>query len=509
MAKYKPYDYRQMVMLPVSLEDQLMPETLEFAIHTLVENHMEMSRFDERYHNDETGCSAYDPKVLLKVVLLGYSRGLISSRKIERACCENVVFIALACGQRPDHSTIAAFVSSMKGEILPLFRDVLLVCEEMNLLGGTFFALDGVKLPCNASKQWSGTISELRGKKLRIEHRVEQLLEQHEREDRSDEDLLGRGSSSQRDRREEQVKRLKKRAERIASWLEHNEAKVGAKGKEIRSNITDNESAKMLTAHGYIQGYNGQALVDSKHQVIVHGQACGDGQDHEHVAPMLDGAKENMEAIGHDEHYFSEKIVRADTNYHSGANLKKCDEMEVDAYIPDRFFRRKDPSYEAQRRHWPKRKERFALEDFEYMEATDQYLCPAGRRLRLETDKVRNSGNLYRRYVADERDCSGCTLRSRCLRSKHAKRRYLSVPIGTEGINYSKEMVAKMDTERALKIYAERLGLVEPVFANIRTHKRLDRFTLRGQVKVNIQWLLYCMVHNIEKIANLGFVFQN
>jgi transposase len=268
MAKYKQYNYKQMVMLPVSLEEQLMPETLEFAIHTLVENHMDMSRFDQRYHNDETGCSAYDPKVLLKIVLFGYSRGLISSRKIERACWENVVFIALACGQRPDHSTIAAFVSSMKEEIVLLFRDVLLVCEQMNLLGGTFFALDGVKLSSNASKEWSGTISELQGKKQRIEHRVEQLLEQHEQEDQDDDDLLGRGSSSQKDRRERQVKRLKKKAERIARWLEHNEGKVGAKGKEIRSNITDNESAKMLTAHGYIQGYNGQALVDSKHQVL-------------------------------------------------------------------------------------------------------------------------------------------------------------------------------------------------------------------------------------------------
>jgi transposase len=77
------------------------------------------------------------------MVLLAYSRGLLSSRKIEQACRENVVFVALDCGQLPDHSTVAAFVSSMKAEILPLFRDVLLVCEEMNLLGGTMFALYG------------------------------------------------------------------------------------------------------------------------------------------------------------------------------------------------------------------------------------------------------------------------------------------------------------------------------------------------------------------------------
>jgi transposase len=124
-----------------------MPGTLEFAIHTLVEKRLDMSIFEGKYCNDETGRTAYDPKILLKVVLLAYSQGLISSRKIEQACRENVVFIALACGQQPDHSTIAAFVSSMKDEILPLFRDMLLICVEMNLLGGTMFALDGCKLP--------------------------------------------------------------------------------------------------------------------------------------------------------------------------------------------------------------------------------------------------------------------------------------------------------------------------------------------------------------------------
>ena len=146
MAKYKYYDYSQSKLIPVSLQEQLIPGTLEFAIHTLVDEKIDTSIFEERYRNDETGRWAYDPKVLLKVVLFGYSRGLISSRKIERACKENVTFMALACGQQPDHSTIASFVSSMKVEIAPLFRDVLLICHEMDLLGGTFFALDGCKL---------------------------------------------------------------------------------------------------------------------------------------------------------------------------------------------------------------------------------------------------------------------------------------------------------------------------------------------------------------------------
>ena len=149
---------------------------------------MDLSLFDKKYKNDETGRLAYDSKILLKVVLFAYSRGLIGSRRIEQACRENVIFMALSCGERPDHSTIAAFVSSMKDEIMVLFRDVLMVCEEEGLLGGTFFALDGLKLPSNASKQWSGKRSELERKKEKLEAKVKQLLHEHEREDKGDDD---------------------------------------------------------------------------------------------------------------------------------------------------------------------------------------------------------------------------------------------------------------------------------------------------------------------------------
>ena len=239
MARYKRYDYSQKILIPVSLEEQLTPGTLEFAIHSLVETRLDMSIFDDNYQNDETGRHAYDPKVLLKVLLFAYSRGLISSRRIERACRENVTFMALSGNQRPDHSTIAAFVSSMKAEILPLFRDILLVCEQENLLAGTFFALDGLKLPSNASKRWSGTLSEIGKKKEKIEHKVKQLLEEQITADQDSHTDLSDSSS-----REKQIKKLQKQADRIEKWLKQNNAKLGSKGKEIKSNVTDNDSAK-------------------------------------------------------------------------------------------------------------------------------------------------------------------------------------------------------------------------------------------------------------------------
>jgi len=90
MARYKRNDYNQLIMVPVSLEEQLIPGTLEYAIHHVIEERLDLSLFDDRYNNDKTGRKAIAPKVLLKIVLFGYSRGLTSSRSLEQACCENI-----------------------------------------------------------------------------------------------------------------------------------------------------------------------------------------------------------------------------------------------------------------------------------------------------------------------------------------------------------------------------------------------------------------------------------
>jgi hypothetical protein len=186
----------------------------------------------------------------------------------------------------------------MRDEILPLFRDVLLVCEESHLLGGTLFALDGSKVPSNASKEWSGKISDLKRKKEKIEKQVKGLLRRQvevDREGGDEEEAEGGGSLLDRGK---QIERLKKNAKRIGRFLKEHGPRLGRQGKEVKSNVTDNESANMMTSHGTIQGYNGQALVDSKHQVIVHAEAFGEGQDHYHIGPMMGGAKENRKPWG-------------------------------------------------------------------------------------------------------------------------------------------------------------------------------------------------------------------
>ena len=277
MPHYKSYNYSQTTLIPIELEKQITPGSLEYAIHKLVEERVKIDAFEKKLKNDETGRPAYNPKVMLKIILLAYSKGIISSRKIERACKENILFMVLSCQQCPDHSKIAEFISAMKEEIQPLFRDILLVCEELKLLGGTSFALDGLKLPSNASKHWSGTHVELKKKQEKLEEKIEKLVKTHQLADKK-ERLEVEGMEVEKE--ELELDKIRKKAEKIEKYLAATEPKIGKQGKEIKSNITDNESCKMSTSNGVIQGYNGQALVDEKHQIIVHSEAFGSGQDY-------------------------------------------------------------------------------------------------------------------------------------------------------------------------------------------------------------------------------------
>jgi transposase len=511
MAKYRDYDYSQLEMVSLSLEEQLEPGTLEYAIHHIIEHRFDISCFNDRYSNDETGRRAINPKILLKIILLSYSRGITSSRPIERACRENAIFMALTCRQIPDHSTIAAFVSSMEQEIGEVFTQVLLVCEEEGLLGGTHFSLDGLKLPSNAAKEWSGTHSDLKKKQTAIEKKVAEVIKEHRKRDRHQR----KNSDTEKERRKKRIQRLENKAKRIEKFLSENKPKIGKQKKEIQSNITDNESAKMATSHGVIQGYNANAMVDEEHQVIVNADAYGAGDDGSAMRPMLDGAKKNFEAIGLGNGAFNEMTLSADTGYYSLENLEACRDENVDAYIPDRHFRQRDPRFAEARRHrrstdrkhlrYKRKKHKFTNDDFHFDDKRGKLICPAGHSLyKSGTNFVTNQGYIASNYKATITACRSCTIRKKCLRNESSPQRQVRFFHGHRKDNLMERMKQKIDTIEGREMYSKRLGIVEPVFGNIRAQKRMDRFTLRGQLKVRIQWLLYCIVHNIEKAANYG-----
>src|SRR5215467_6755035 len=179
MARYKPYDVKQITLVAVSFQDQILSGSFEYALNEIVDKHIDMSPFEARYQNDETGCLAYDPAILLKIVLFGYYKGIISSRRLAEACQRNVQFKALTADSQPHFTTIADFVATLEKEIAGVFRDVLMYADGLGLIGKQTFAIDGCKLPSNASKQWSGTHEELCEKMEKMEQAARAIVERH------------------------------------------------------------------------------------------------------------------------------------------------------------------------------------------------------------------------------------------------------------------------------------------------------------------------------------------
>lgn len=143
MPNFKKYNYDQTAMVVINFEEQLQPNTFEYTLHHLIDNNIDLSAFYDKYHNDAGGRTAYDPAILLKIILFAYSKGITSSREIQWQCEHNILFKALSCDSVPHFTSIASFVSSYPDAIEDVFGQVLLVCSEQGLLGNELFAIEG------------------------------------------------------------------------------------------------------------------------------------------------------------------------------------------------------------------------------------------------------------------------------------------------------------------------------------------------------------------------------
>lgn len=505
MAHYKSYSYNEIKRLEFRPEDLLRPGTIEYAIHYVVDHHIDLSVFESKYRNDAGGASAYSPAILLKIVLYAYACGIISSRRIAKACRENIIFMALAAGAQPHFTTIAHFVSSLQKEIKGVFLDVLALCEAQGLIGHERFALDGCKLSSNAAKEWSGTCEELEHKREKLETMIEALLKAHERTDRA-------GITPELFEREaKQLRVLQAQFKKLTRWLATHEDKIGARGQPIKSNLTDNESAKMKTSHGVIQGYDGVATVDQEHQVIVHAEVFGAAQEQQLLEPMVTGTREAFRAMGGPDDIFKEATLLVDAGFHTEANMKWLFEQGIDAYVPDTRFRQRDPRFADAGRHKPtraKQRGKFGPQDFVYDPVQQSCTCPAGKQLYLKNKNFKASGFQAVSFQAKLSDCRECPLRGQCLQrvdQKSSRQVYFFTGRCADAPeNFTAKMKRKIDTWSGRLLYGMRLGIVEPVFGNLRNNLGLQRFTLRGKLKVNIQWNLYCIVHNIGKLYRYG-----
>src|SRR4051794_31580858 len=234
MPNFKPLDYSPR-FLAVDLCRQLVPGTFEYALHHLLEHEIDLAEIEARYRNDEVGASAYEPRVLLKIVLLAYCYGIVSSRGIEAACRDNVRFIAISGDSQPDHSTLAKFVSGLGAAIARVFAQVLMICDRQGLIGREMFAIDGVKLPANASKAKSGKRKDFVRQAQKMQQAVDKILGRHRDND------AGAVEAPLSEREKRQVERLKREAKQINEWLQqHPQERKSAKGNPRLSNRTDN-----------------------------------------------------------------------------------------------------------------------------------------------------------------------------------------------------------------------------------------------------------------------------
>lgn len=495
MARYKHVDMSPR-LLPVVLEEQLVPGTFADVVHHLIDG-LKLDAFDARYNNDKTGAPAHSPAMLLKAVLLAYSQGLISSRQIANACERNVQFIAITGDAKPHFTTIADFVSRSHDAIASVFAQVLTVLGDEGMIGRQMFAIDGVKLPSNASKHQSGTREDFIDRAKRFERAAEQMLSRHrDNDDRPAEDLDAKATAK--------LKRITGKANKLSQWLkDHPDDRIGASGKPIKSNTTDNESAKMATDKGVIQGYCGIAIADAQHQVIVHAQAHGSCNENAELMPALEACADQRRP---------DTLITADAGFHSNDNMDALHEQQINALIADRGMQRRHSSNpdkyarmaKALQDKGPKKKpasKYFRADDFTVTDDGNAVICPAGKTLPRNGRDMILKGYLVTKYRAPLSACRGCELRSKCLRNAHDKAAR-QVSITHKRPNAASAMRERIDSELGREQYSRRIGTIEPVFGNIRYNKRLNRFTLRGTTKVDGQWKLYALVHNIEKLAN-------
>ncbi|MFT5717017.1 MAG: transposase [Oleiphilaceae bacterium] len=507
MANYKPDLSCQSKFIPIDFSVQIVPGTFEYALAHIIDNHLDLSGFDAWYQNDKTGAATYSPAVMLKIILFAYSRGYINSRRIANACETNITFMSLSGDVQPHFTSIASFVARMKDQIEPLFTQVLMICDKEGLIGRQMFSIDGCKIKSNASKEWSGTIEELTRKEAKLRRASQRILARHQAQDSLNEDELAHDLK--------QKIKLDSSAEKIKEFLAISTDKMGSQGKPVKSNITDPDSAKMTTSKGTIQGYNGIAINDDKHQIILQAQTWGSVGEQQTLKPAIEQLNNQLEKLGTPDAFQTAKFT-ADSGFHSEVNLAYMATTGLDSYMADNAFRSRNPLFQISETY-PKEKEKrrlkrskgkpkqFSGDDFYFDKNNETCRCPAGKEMWLHGNNIIMAGKSYTRFTGYLKGCKVCPLRRQCMRktpTKTGRQVQFVNESAANVISFSDKMKVKIDSSAGRREYSKRLDTIEPVFGNITVNKGMNKFTLRGQEKVNAQWQMYCLVHNIEKLRN-------
>jgi transposase len=323
-------------LIPPSLEEWLPENHLARFIDEVVDD-MDLDGFYAAYRDDGCGNTAYHPKMLVKLLLYSYCVGVSSSRRMEAYCIDQVAFRYLSCNQFPDHRTIGRFRRMHSTKLQEQFVHILELCKEAGLVKMGKVALDGTKLKANAALESNRDLDYLTKEVARMlaeaeatDEREDALYGKDKRGDELPEELSSKSSRLKKfkdakkkleDKAAERAKaHAEKLAERAAEEKTSGEKKRGRKPNpepketEDKINMTDEDSRIMKTRQGYVQGYNGQAMVDCESQVIVAQALTQDCNDQRQLKPMLVAVKEQSGNVP--------DALLADAGYCSAENVK-------------------------------------------------------------------------------------------------------------------------------------------------------------------------------------------
>lgn len=510
MANFLADDIHQSVFLDINFLEVLGENTFEYSLYCLMNRKNILEAFDSRYKNSNRGRKAYPPELLLRVIFYAYYRGVTSSRTIADLCKTDLKFMALASGRTPHFTTIADFISGHPEAITDVFHKVLLVCDQSGLVGKKHFAIDGCKLPSDASRQWSGTHKELQKKSDKMKLAAQKIVDKHKSNDGKP------GDESIKARELQSVETLMKNADKIDTFLNDNEPRMGKgkRPKEVKSNITDPDSANMLTSKGAQQGFACVTTADEKNQIIVQAEAYGQGQEQTTLIPTIEAIHKALpDTKGNDD-----LVITADTGFSSEANMQYIFENKINAVIPDGQFRKRNSLFvESEKYQQEKDKRKKTRKDkaksnnipnteFIVDMVNETCICPAGKEMLSRGIHEKKGQGLYMRFQGGLNDCRNCPMVDKCMRkSPKDNGRQVSFKVESEDhLSFIDKMKAIIDSERGRYLYSKRMHTIEPVFGNITHNRGLKRLTLRGKAKVNAQWLMYSTVHNLEKLWRYG-----
>jgi transposase len=465
-------DREQLMLMPLSVADWLPDDHLAWFVLDVVAE-LDLSAFHCTYRRDGRGGAAYDPGLMLGVLIYAYCTGERSSRRIERRLVEDVAFRVVAANQRPDHATIARFRASHERAIAGLFGQVLAICARTGLLHPGLIAIDGTKLTANASRDANRSAEQLAAEIL-AEASAMDAAEDSATEVEQGEltgELRGRCGRRSKLRRllnELEVEAAERSYEAHMARRAEQEAATGKPTRGRRptpgsathksrrqANLTDPDSRLLKSKEGYVQGYNAQAVATTD-QFVIAAEVTNLAMDAAAYEPMITTAKQNLRAAGEKRRV---RQVVADAGYWSVDNVTL---KGVESFIaPGR-----------------------ARQLTKIAAATQQRTAILDRVEGGQIDTLEASSQL------------GVT-RARVNQLLRRRRSGDPDPLTTT-------MIAKLDSPRGRKIYQRRAPTIEPVFAQIKHNRRIRTITRRGLTAADSEWKLICATHNLLKIWRLA-----